>query len=457
MSNLSFSIDDFDKANTRKSRGRGPQPAKVNLDDIRFDDPYEDVQYTDLPSKTTNDNFDSFQVPDFKSVDFGSRGSRNNKLYMTNLLNLVGSSHNKKIKYSPQLTTKNGAQWWIDNYHPEYKVVTEDKDNDGIDEVVVKDADGNLYAINGYRLGKSNLSLIQPYYDAFPDKDSRRAAREKGITPRSLAIGKLTKGQKKINLKNPYEIEYVNSDYKETPEYERMKAAKTLPIIPTKRSAYQVFTTLIVKPVWEAFKQALVSNEQLRNQFISTKVVDGKESFSIKDNKKYDLPSPSMVWFSAFAYEKYVKNAILHIISGNESIANKLIEQVRTVLKNLEYRLSMGMSYNKTKYRLYKTAMENVENKVPLNQNTELIQASMQEFFKSATFKNLAKARVKEFIQPDNRSKVINALYSELINAMNNNTKLYSRDQAQRLANSDENINENDDPTEVDINDDDDD
>ena len=452
--NLSFSMDDFNKAYTNKSkgRGRGPKSISLKLDNVDFSNPYEDVQFSQdrLPTKATNDNFDSFEVPGIQSISFAEGRKQANKAYMDDLLNLVGSKHNRKIKFSPQLATKNGAEWWKDNYHPDYTISDQDLDNDGIKEILIKDGNNDIYAVNGYRLGKGNLSLIQPYYEAYPDKDSRRAAREQGITPRSLAIGRLTKGQKKIDINNPYKIEYVNSAYKESPEYQRMKAAKTLPIIPTKRSAYQVFTTLIVKPVWDAFKQALASDNQLREQYMNTKTINGKTTYSIKDNKKYDLPSPSMAWFAAYAYATHVKDVILQKIANDERIAKDLIAQVLSVVGNLEYRKSMRLPYNKTKYQLYKTAVEKYnQNPNDFSNNIELLQASMEEFFKSSTFKNLAKERVQSFIQPDNRGKVVNALFSELINALSNGDKLYSREQRQRLANGNENINEDNDQTEV--------
>ena len=457
---FSFSMDDIFPAK-QKTLKRPKANIKSAYKDISLDqisNPYSqfDILENNLPKQTTEDNVNNIITanPTLSKTDlFKTKKQRYDKFDMQRLLPIIGTNGGKKIKFTPALTTKNGAEYWVNQYHPDWNVIVEDLDGDDIDDVVIKDTDNDIYSINGYHTGKNNLSLIQPYYDAFPSREDRRAARQKGITPRTYAIKSLTKGQKPFDINKPYKIEYVDEKYKETPRYKKMKEAKTLPIIPTKRSAYQVFTTLIIKPVWNAFKQYLRQSETYKN-FITVKVIDGQATYGIKDALKYNLPSPSMLWFSAYAYEKYVKLYLLQHIVGdknNPAIAEALKEKVEVVAKSLKNRKKLNMPYNKTKFALYSTAIDNKNNKsISDDKNFELQKAVMLEFYASQGFKNESKSRVSEFINETNRPKIIQALFNELITALTNEDKLLSLEQRQKM-NNDEEEEDNDEVNENEI------
>ena len=56
----------------------------------------------------------------------------------------------------------------MDNYKQKdryYTAMEEDADKDGINDVLVKDVDGNLVVVNGYRVRKSDCPYRQKFYD----------------------------------------------------------------------------------------------------------------------------------------------------------------------------------------------------------------------------------------------------------------------------------------------------
>ena len=82
------------------------------------------------------------------------------------MLQIVGTSNlkqdNKRIKGAQTLTR---AQKWIttnkkDGY---YMAMEEDFDKNGINDVLIKDMNGNLAVVNGYAVRKSDYSYRQKF------------------------------------------------------------------------------------------------------------------------------------------------------------------------------------------------------------------------------------------------------------------------------------------------------
>ena len=100
-----------------------------------------------------------------------------NQSAMNSLINIVGTAtHKKDIKQIAKTQSVRGAQEWIKkNKKAGWIAEEEDVDKDGISDVLVKDANGNLVIVNGYTLKPSTYPYRKLFYEAEPEvrKDYR--------------------------------------------------------------------------------------------------------------------------------------------------------------------------------------------------------------------------------------------------------------------------------------------
>ena len=92
-----------------------------------------------------------------------------NQSAMSSLINIVGTANHKKdIKQIAKTLSVRDAQEWIKkNKKAGWIAEEEDVDNDGISDVLVKDANGNLVIVNGYTLKPSTY----PYRKLFDEEE----------------------------------------------------------------------------------------------------------------------------------------------------------------------------------------------------------------------------------------------------------------------------------------------
>ena len=97
--------------------------------------------------------------------------SNMNQSAMGSLINIVGTANHKKdIKQIAKTQSVRGAQEWIAKNNKEnWTAVEEDVDNDGISDVLVKDANGNLVIVNGYTLKPSTYPYRKLFHEADPE------------------------------------------------------------------------------------------------------------------------------------------------------------------------------------------------------------------------------------------------------------------------------------------------
>ena len=120
-------------------------------------------QYGNIPTDTELRTYVATKKKMKKGV------SKMNQSAMGSLINIVGTANHKKdIKQIAKTQSVRGAQEWIDkNKKAGWIAEEEDVDNDGISDVLVKDANGNLVIVNGYTLKPSTY----PYRKLFDEEE----------------------------------------------------------------------------------------------------------------------------------------------------------------------------------------------------------------------------------------------------------------------------------------------
>ena len=90
---------------------------------------------------------------------------------MRSLINIVGTANHKKdIKQIAKTQSVKGAQEWITKHNKQgWTAVEDDADDDGIADVLVKDANGNLVIVNGYTLKPSTYPYRKLFHEADPE------------------------------------------------------------------------------------------------------------------------------------------------------------------------------------------------------------------------------------------------------------------------------------------------
>ena len=183
---------------------------------------------------------ESFVMPE---VNYKPVHNRVRATAMHQLKNIVSTSIlGQDIKRVRKAESVRGANEWAakhSNSRRQYKVEEEDLDNDGIQDVLVYDTDGNLVIVNGYTIRKSDY----PYRRMFGDLPE--AVRKEH-------------GNYRNYLKTIYgptyddrtgEITKWKQDPKQDERYRRLVERDFKTYIPRDRSPYQVFTDQVVKPL----------------------------------------------------------------------------------------------------------------------------------------------------------------------------------------------------------------
>ena len=168
-----------------------------------------------------------------------------NQSAMKSLINIVGTANHKKdIKQIAKTQSVRGAQEWIKkNKKAGWIAEEEDVDNDGISDVLVKDANGNLVIVNGYTLKPSTYPYRKLFYEAEPEvrKDYRNymdyisdVYYHPVYDGNNFKVGRYNADDDKLALME---------------EYEKTKFQK---IKPKSKSAYQAFSANYIAPFYKA-------------------------------------------------------------------------------------------------------------------------------------------------------------------------------------------------------------
>jgi len=357
-----------------------------------------------LPVLDTSDKYDSLarkiEKPKAKRIQ-----TREN--FMNDIVKLVGSNANRDIVRNNNLVSQNSANIWINKNHPDqgWKVESEDKDGDGIPEIMVYDSDDNLYSMNGYMIRKSDMGSREPYYEAFPTKAERKKAREEGITMSNFGAQKYK--PKPINPFKPFDIEYEKNPY-DDPYYLKQLLTHRAPHVPLTRSPYQVFTGFIAKSVWENFKAWLGTSKQ-----VTKKLVENKGS---KENPKWEfiklrsiapiLAAPDMISYSAYAYENYVKDVAFEQFN-NPNLFKRAFDKLKLKLANLTARVEVNPT-PANKKKLDKLAA--------IFEDDDLLSFEIGKIItNSEAFKGACENIVKQMLNQDNRKALVQTLFKELV------------------------------------------
>ena len=108
-----------------------------------------------------------------KLEEFGLTGRRNTYDYAANseLLDLV-LNKKKDIKFIPSAEDEQSAARYGKSHG--LRLQTEDINNDGINDIILYNKDGQPVIINGYRLVPSRFPLRQDYKENYPTKAARK-------------------------------------------------------------------------------------------------------------------------------------------------------------------------------------------------------------------------------------------------------------------------------------------
>ena len=271
--------------------------------------------------------------------------------------------------------------------------------------------------MNGYTVRKSDMGSRQPYYNQFPTRDERKQAREEGITMSNF--GALKYKPKKIDKNDPFNITYEIDPY-DDPTYLKQLLTHRAPRVPTTRSPYQVFTGFISKSIWDNFKFWLgnpdnkkVFNEYMKNT--GTKEEPKYEFVNLKQARLY-LAAEDMLSYSAYAYEKYVKDPVFSKSFNNDAIFQKALSKIQLQHANAVAKYEANQSESNLK-KLTKY------NEI-LSDQTKLANEIVSIITKSAAFKEACENLVKQMISDENRRNFLNTLFKELTDAQYKNEKL---------------------------------
>ena len=179
-----------------------------------------------------------------KKKEYKKGVSNMNQSAMNSLLNIVGTANHKKdIRQIAKTQSVRGAQEWIDkNKKQGWIAEEEDVDNDGITDVLVKDANGNLVIVNGYTLKPSSYPYRKLFHEADPEvrKDYRNY--EDYIS--DVYYHPVYDG-------NSMNIESYNADADKLALMEKYENAKFQKIKPKSKSPYQAFNINYIAPLYK--------------------------------------------------------------------------------------------------------------------------------------------------------------------------------------------------------------
>ena len=158
-------------------------------------------------------------------------------LAMHHLKEIVGTRNlNRRIKRVKGVNTKEGAEKWIRNKGLDkrgYKVSAKDIDGDGISDILIKTANGQLAVVNGYTVKPSDFAYRQ-FFDSIPPKERHDAKNYKELLNQIYALEYGPDGVPVFRGIKPDEI----------PLNQNLMKRGIKPYVPRKRSPYQTFTVL---------------------------------------------------------------------------------------------------------------------------------------------------------------------------------------------------------------------
>lgn len=165
---------------------------------------------------------------------------------------------NKDIKQIKEAQSLAGAQEWVNKHGSERYVANErDINGDSIPDIVVqrKDENGNPIAndyviVNGYTTAESTYPYRHAYYTQFPTRDDRKQARLDGENYHQFINGMYNPqyGPDHMTITS-----YANQAG-QTFAAKVKKAGYSKIIEPHNKTPYQLFTSYVIKPIWDVFK-----------------------------------------------------------------------------------------------------------------------------------------------------------------------------------------------------------
>ncbi len=168
---------------------------------------------------------------------------------MRDLAQLVGTSrkaYRQDIKRIRRAETLEGARKWAKEHSTakrKYEAIADDPDEDGIEDVIVKAADGSLVIVNGYTLRNSDYPYRQMFGRLSEDVRKKYGNYKQFLTEEHY--GAPTRDEKG-------RIVWPKLNPEEEPRYQLLKAKHFRTFKPREKTAYQTFTSEIVKPQIEA-------------------------------------------------------------------------------------------------------------------------------------------------------------------------------------------------------------
>ena len=212
-----------------------------------------------------------------------------NQSAMKSLINIVGTANHKKdIKQIAKTLSVRGAQEWIKkNKKAGWIAEEEDVDNDGISDVLVKDANGNLVIVNGYTLKPSTYPYRKLFYEA--DPEIRKDYRNYKDYISDVYYHPVYDG-------NNFNVESYIADKDKLALMQKCENANFQKIKPKNRSPYQAFNYNYIAP----FYTTLVDHYRLFS-------AEGKRPSCYLQCVKY-------------AWDKWVVRPALGLLFGNDNI-----------------------------------------------------------------------------------------------------------------------------------------
>lgn len=87
---------------------------------------------------------------------------------------VVGSKNKKDITRKNAFMSKKAFEAWNQKRGGNYAMHDEDIDDDEIKELVVRNPKGELVAVNGYTVKRSDWGVRKPFYETYPTREERR-------------------------------------------------------------------------------------------------------------------------------------------------------------------------------------------------------------------------------------------------------------------------------------------
>ena len=257
-----------------------------------------------------------------------------NQFSMSKLVELVGSNGKQDIKKINKMQSVNGAREWIKKYGYEdiYSADHEDVDNDGIQEVVVKDKDGKYVIINGYTLRPSDFPYREKYYE-LDEAERKKYNGYKDYFRRGYYQPEYDKRTGEISGWgiNPEEDQFTQDMINHMYEYKSKLPKKKL-------SPYQLFISTYVRNMYDYvidFYQLRTADDKKPNIFIplATKiwnewVIDPILKIIFKDDKNPLKIKEDPKEFNKLKSKSVFKDLILEILYNYFSHSDRTNEDL---------------------------------------------------------------------------------------------------------------------------------